>query len=311
MERKFANMKTQNVENYVPIETFYKGKQTIAGDVFRDRFAVLEIGGGLRVVAARGEAISADETLPVSSRELAFLTAALAEGKRILFPSEVGVSVLFGDAMSHGLVPALFPNGDPTTLVNAVRLLGREDLTLFPSLQTAEERKGKRGLSMQEVCRELSHGLAWCDRVFSVRDDAELRLHCAEIAALAGCRVDVRALPIEDFAVCESDRRRWTLFLLCLFLSLRGANAEGPAFSMREIGRQTLTAGVEYRSTDDSRKRDGERFAFLDLPAFRGMELEKTEEGYRITATLVRRDPSGVLRANSALERCVFLLRIA
>lgn len=309
-QRKCANVTTPSVESYVPIDTFYEGKQAVAGDALCNRFAVLEFSCGLRVVAARGKGLSVGATLPVNPRETDFLKSALAEGRRILFLSDVGVLVLFGDMMIHGLVPALFPIGDPATVVNAVRLIGRRDLTLSPSIQTVEE-KGKREYSTQEVCRKLSEGLVQCDRVFSNRKNAELRLHCAEVAALAGCRVDVRELPIEDFTVCEADQRKWTLFLLCLFLSLRGANAEGASFSMKEIGRNTLTAGMDYRSTVDSRKRDGARFAFLDLPAFRGMELERTGEGYRVTATLALYDPNGTLRANSARERCVFLLWVA
>ena len=80
---------------------------------------------------------------------------------------------------------------------------------------------------------------------------------------------------------------------------------------MEEIERQTLTTGMEYRSNRDSRKTDAERFAFLDHPAFEGVELERTDEGYRLAVTLKRQEPSGVLRAISVSQRMVFSLVLA
>ena len=300
-----------SVENYVPIGTFYEGKREIAGEAFRDRFAVLEFGRELRVIAARGEALSVGTVLSVDPANAVFLNRALSEQRRVLMTCGFGMVMLFGDMMASGLIPAWFPEGDADALADAAKLLGRNDLTLLPSLRETDGREGNRSRSVSEVCRYLSEELAKYDSVFSKRKSDDFRLYCAEVAALAGCRVDVRDLPVGEFPLCESDRERWTLFLLCLFLSLRGANAEGPVFSMWEIGRHTVTTGMAYRSTDDSRKLDGDRFAFLEHPAFREMALERTEEGYCITATLGRYDPSGVLRAISVSERFVFLLRSA
>lgn len=306
-------MNRPNVENYVPIEDFYREKQMPAGDGFCDRFAILEWDGAFRIVASRGEELSQGAVLPVDPEEdLGLLRQMLSDGKRVIVQTAVGAAILFGDLYEGGMIPALFPSGNSEDLATACGLLGRKELVLSYGFEKAA-RKGSETHSRAvfDLCRGLSETLNRCDRLFSSKEPYDFRLHCAEVAAFAGCRVNVGELPMGDFPICEADRRRWTLFLLCLFLSLRGASAEGTNFRMEQTERQTLTTGMEYRSNRDSRKTDAERFAFLDHPAFDGVELERTNDGYRLAVTLKRQEPSGVLRAISISDRLVFALILA
>ena len=301
------------VENYVPIEDFYREKQMPATDAFCDRFAVLSWGQAFRVVASRGEGLSAGAVLPVDPEEnVGHLRQTLADGKRVIVQTAVGAAILFGDLYEGGMIPALFPNGSSEDLATACGLLGRKELVLSYAFEKAARKgAGTHSRAVFDLCRGLNETLNRCDRLFCQKEPYDFRLHCAEVAAFAGCRVNTGELPMGDFPICASDRCRWTLFLLCLFLSLRGASAEGTKFRMEEIERQTLTTGMEYRSNRDSRKTDTERFAFLDHPAFEGVELERTDEGYRLAVTLKRQEPSDVLHAISVSQRMVFALVLA
>ena len=283
-----------DVESYVPTAAFYEGKREMPGEEFSDRFAVLDPADAFRVIASRGKRLAAGAILPVSETDADFAMRMIGEGKRLILPSAVGVLFLFGDAAANGLLPALLPEGEAGDLAESIRLLGRTDWIFAPSVAEKRTDQGKRAHRVSEVCRNLAVDLANCERLFRQGRNENFRAHCAEVAAFAGCRADVRELPTGMFPLDESDQKFWTVLLLCLFLSLRGADAEGPTVRMKEIGRETLLTGMDYRSNRDSAKRDPERWNFLQHQAFGAVELEKTAEGYRFSV---------VLRSKTAGER--------
>lgn len=278
--------KRSEVESYVPTAAFYEGKRELPGEEFSDRFAVLDPADAFRVIASRGEKLTAGAILPVSKEDADFAMRMTGEGKRVVLLSAVGVLFLFGDAAANGLIPALLPEGEADDLAESIRLLGRTDWIFAPSVAEKRTDQGKRAHRVSEVCRNLATDLAKCERLFQRKSNESFRAHCAEVAAFAGCRADVRELPTGMFPLDESDQKLWTVLLLCLFLSLRGAGAEGPTVRMKETGRETLLTGMEYHPNRDSAKRDPERLTFLQHKAFGAVELEKTAEGYRFSVVL-------------------------
>lgn len=295
------------VESYVPVAAFYEGKRELAGEAFSDRFAVLEWNDvDLRVLAARGKDLAPGTVLPLSREDAACLRDAVRDGAAVLLPCG---AILFGKAAEDGLIPALFPEGETDLLAQAVPLLGWPGLRTAPSLAENGPMNAKRAHAVSEVCRELAGSLARCERLFDPARAERFRAHCAEIAAFAGCRIDVGELPAGNYPLSRHDGRIWTLFLLCLFLSLRGASAQGPTLRMREESREMLLTGVDYRSNADSGKHDAERFAFLGHPAFADVKPEKTKEGYRFSI-LLRSGQTDVLRSVSMATRVHFALDV-
>lgn len=275
----------KRVESYVPVAAFYEGKQELAGRPFSDRFAVLDAERNFCALAMRSERPAGTVLHPAENR--AFLREATESGKNVLAAAESGAVVLFGRASVSGLTPAWFPAGSFCEFAGIPARVGRADLLFSPLAQSMVGSAGKSLRGREEIFRQFAGELIRCDSILNGLS-TDFRLRCAEIAALAGCRADVRELPVGDFPVAEADRRLWTVFLCCLFLSLRGADAKGPTFRMRELGRQTLITGMEYRSNRDSERSDPARFAFLDHPAFRRIQSERTENGYRLSFALTR-----------------------
>ena len=290
-------MGKQNVESYVPAAAFYEGKRELAGEAFSDRFAVLDLNGAAPVIlAARGRDLAPGAILPLTPEDRLCAEDAARNGGSVLIPSGVGAALLFGDAAADGLIPALFPEADADLTAQAFSLMDRPEWRVSPSFAKREITTAKRAHAISEVCRDLAEGVAACERLFDPERAARFRSHSAEVAAFAGCRVEFGEMPRGKYPLSGYDRKRWTLLLLCLFLSLRGASAKGPTLRMREESRDRILTGMEYRSNADTAKRDPERFAFLDHPAFRDIRPEKTRDGYRFSL-LLRSDQTGGLRS--------------
>ncbi len=296
------------VESYVPAATFYDGKREAAGTAFRDRFAVVDAQNAFSVLAFRGGGLQVGAPLPISRENILSLQRALAKGERVLIGTENGSALFFGDWMCEGLAPVLLLPQACADLSAAAALTFHNEIITLGTAGAPEP--GRREIG--ELCLRFSEALAGCDRVFSVGEEPErFRNHTAHIAALAGCRADFSALSFDPFALSEVDTRRWTLLLLCLFLSLRGAGGEDPAVSLREVGRETILPGVEFSLSRDANPTTGERFAFLRHPAFRNVKLETTPEGLRLSVLLSRRARPGELCAAAPAVQFCFLLEVA
>ena len=273
------------VESYVPTAAFYDGKREASGVAFRDRFAVVDANSEFSILAFRGENLKIGETIPVLQEQVALLRFYLARGERVMVEVRAGTALFFGDWMLNGLVPVLLlrePCDDLSVAANLI--LRREIITI------GEQKKGEMSKrELNQLCCRFSDSLAECDRVFNVEETEHFRRHAARIAAFAGCRADFSDLPFESLALSMNDTRKWTLLLLCLFLSLRGISGEEPSVLLRDVRWKTILSGINFSTSQDAKKQTSERLSFLQHPAFEGVEAESTPEGLRFSVVLSRR----------------------
>ena len=295
---------SSRVESYVPVESFYDGKREAAGKIFRDRFAVVDMNADFSVLAFRGENLQIGEPLALEDKETNFLKFSIARGKRVLAKTADGSALFFGDWALEGLVPVLLLQESCADLSAAANLLLYDRILLL-------EKQEKSNLSKRELnnlCLHFSETLADCDRVFDEQNAVLFRRHAARIAAFAGCRADFSFLPFDSFALSATDLKKWTLLLLCLFLSLRGMNGEEPTLTLRETGRETLLSALDFAPAKDAEKQIPQRLSFLRHPAFANVEAEPAKEGFRFSVILSQASKPGELRAFSQAMRFCFVL---
>lgn len=295
------------VESYVPAAAFYEGKREAAGKLFRDRFAVADATRDFSVLAFRGRDLQIGEPISMEQNHRRSVRFAIENGQRVLAETGKGSALFFGDRSFSGLVPVLLLPEPFSDLAACAKLLLHGEIVAIGAVEGREP--GKRELN--ELCLRFSEALAECEGIFSEQSPEQFRRHAARIAAFAGCRADFSALPFDSYELSEADVRKWTLLLLCLFLSLRGAESDEPHFTLREVGRETIFPGVDLSAPQNRKKRQGERFSFLDHPAFRNVELEATPEGLRLSVVLSKAKRQGELSAVAPATRFCFLLEAA
>ena len=258
-------------------------------------------------MAFRGENLEIGAPIPVLPEQSALLRFYLARGERVMVEIREGTALFFGDWMLEGLVPVLLLRDRCGDLSVAANLMFRKEIVTIGTPKAAEQ--GKRELS--DLCRRFSSSLAECDRVFDASETDYFRRHAARIAAFAGCRADFSSLPFESLALSLNDTRKWTLLLLCLFLSLRGISGEEPSVSLREVRWQTILSGIDCAPSQDAKKQTEQRLSFLRHPAFEGVEAEATPKGLRFSVVLSRRRRTDELSAISESIQLSFLLETA
>lgn len=286
----------EEVEAGYPSSAFYEDREE---DLFAEGLAVVDLDDRFRILAARGIGYLSGENLAIAEDATDELCARLDRGERAAVPTDKGSAILFGDLMPGGLIPVVLLNRKYDEIVYALRLLGKSEWAILPP------RKGTHPGRADETCQTLFRIVSACDRLFCPPAGMDFRRHCAGIAALAGCRTNVLALPRTVLPQDRTEQKKWTLFLLCLFLSLRGASNEGPRFRMREENGSVIT-GIEC-DKEPQKPRENKRFLFLRHPMFRDMQLERTETGWRMEGSF-RGSPSPALAAVSRTARMILYL---
>ncbi len=293
-------MHTSEVRAFVPERDQLLGKDEQSCPLFHDDLAVLDPAKGFAVLAARGPSLFSAEAIKLSSEESAHLMASLGEelvgvlweGKPLL---------VFPSLLAHtGLLPVILPHGDPATVARTLLCL---PMSVCPS--TALSALAERGQSPNELYGSITESVLHCKRVLSPKEPVDLRLHSAWVGALAGCRVDVTALPLEELSLLPSDLAKWTVFLLCVLLSLRGDSAQPSNLQAGERTEEAYALHFLHTSQQRSARHSPVKrlYAFMEHPAFSSFSLEKTAKGIVIDAVLHRRASLSLLHATSELLR--------
>lgn len=295
------------VESYVPTAEFYEEKSEMAGKLFGDRFAVVDRQNDFAILAFRGENLAVGQKLPFDREWCRFLEQKLASGKRVMIPAEGGTALFFGDWNYAGLLPVLLFDAPASELAAAVELMPCGGEIALPEGLNRQPGEARR---IHLLCRDFAASLSSCERVFGAMKTHSFRQQVARIAEFAGCRGNFEGLSAAAFPLTFQDLRKWTILLLCLFLSLRGASEKMPACSMREIGRNKIFGGIDFYPSQ-GRKSEENRFPFLCHPAFADVELQGSKGELRLSVLLSQKSENFALQAQSEQIKFSFLLEIA
>ncbi len=293
-------MTPSEIRAYVPNTIFLDQKQEVACPRFYEDFAILAPGQDYSVLASRGLTLKPGCSIQLPSSEIDFLEQNLLHEKVIAVASEEGILLVFTDLFSStGLLPVILPHGELHAVAYAVASLGMSSLRLSPSiLALAIPAK-----DAETIYAQLSETLSLCDRVLTPDPNRDFRLHCAHAAQLSGCRANVVDLPIGRYPLHAGDHARWTAFLLCVFLSLRGDSATGSTLSLEHADRREFQIRLSHQSEHQRKVPVTDTlYRFLDLPAFSNYRLANGKGRFVIEAKLRRRTTDDTLGASIPAE---------
>ncbi len=288
-------MSPSEIRAYVPQATYLEQKQETACPQFYEDLAILEPGQNYSVLASRGLTLKPGYTAKLPLPEIDFLEQNLPHSDIIAVKSEEGILLIFSSLFStSGLLPVLLPHGDPSAIAYAVICIGENRIRLSPTVYAC----ASSSKEAETIYQRLAQALSLCDRVLNPAPDLDFRLHCAYIAQLSGCKANVTNLPIGHYPLHAGDRSRWTAFLLCTFLSLRGDSAQGSQLCLDGADRREFRMQLSHRS-EHQRKTPvtNTLHRFLDLPAFSNYSLTSAKDRFVIEAKLRRHTTDEMLGA--------------
>ncbi len=299
-------MKTQQVKSYVPASAYLEGKQESITPRFYEDFAILDPSQKYSVIAARGLTLKSDRSTRFSPGESDFLEAGLPHHFAIAVDTEDGILLVFRHLHPYcGLLAAALPHGSKTAVAYALRCFGDKGVLLSPAVAAQAHPCSEA----EEVYPHLAQFLHLCEEVLSPSHNFDFRLHCAHAAQLAGCKINVTQLPTGHYPILTGDLMRWTAFLLCLFLTLRGDSSLGTAFQLEHADRQEFSMKISHRSEYQRKTPITESvYRFLSLPVFSDFRLSRSNDQFSIQAVLRRRHSPHLLRASDfALDSVVYI----
>ena len=289
-------MKSQQINAYVSPAAFLDGKQETVFPLFREDLAILDPSDNYIPIAARGLFLKSGNKIHIPPVELEFLQSRLPHREMIAIACEHGILVVFQHLYSTcGLLPAILPHGSPASVAYALGCLGTRRIELSPTVAALASKTAET----DDTYRHLTDLLFLCTEIFDPSADLDFRLHCARVAHLAGCKANVTGFPTGSFPIALADLRRWTAFLLCVFLTLRGDSSIGTALRLDHADLREFSLKLSHQS-EYSRKTpvSDTIYEFLSRPAFTEFQLNRDKERFTIEAQLQRARSTGHLKAS-------------
>lgn len=272
-------MKINKIRSYVPESEHLSQKMGHGARVCLEDCAVVDVGRGGVILAARGAGFSGGtvfDATGMSKEERGYFDLGISRHTRFLLSVGERPLLIFTDWLAQtGLVLAVLLHCDAMSAATALEVLPD---TGFACLM-AREGKGMDTDACRDAFECLSDVFSYTDVIFSPSADTVIRL--SHIAAFAGCRLQ----PSLVKSVCEGGLRvqnpHTVLFLLCAFLFLRGQDgmidADGEDAPLYRI-----TLGENMNKTPSASP------TFAETPCFGDCKTET--DGVNLTLTFDARE---------------------
>lgn len=273
------------IRNYVPETLFQDGKQQRTVRIPYAAFAMVSLYEPNRVLASGGDFFSVGN--PISDilmpSEWQFVLANRGNAHVLAFLCGEHICFAFGGLGTVGFLPVLVWKESPGAVLSAWDRAVGEELLRSPGLQTVR----KKPEPSVKLCAAIAECYQRSTHLFRPGTKADLRSICVGAAIFTGCRVETMDLPRVPMNVLPSELLRWTAFLLCLFLNLRGSAPVGP--SCRLLGEsEEISLEMCHTPAADASRPSGQ-LLFLSHPAFEtGFSLESIANSYRMEVSLLR-----------------------
>jgi len=294
-----------DLNSYLPESLLMRDKDQDHIRLSSEACAVLDPFDGYRVIACRGQGLSVGERfLPIRSlppAEQRFLDASLGQREHIFLQNGKLAVLLFSDFLSFtGLCLAILPQGDARAIRRVLHFLGRDAFRSAP--EHAEESVTPHA-GDDALCRHMAELFYYLDRIGKPSASVDLRTRVQWLCNFTGIRLRDTRLPALSVSLTRAEEVRLTVFLLCLFLSLRRKSNHGDAIRVNE--EKTLSFSIELHTESElSRKHyelsEAELRAFSSLRAFREFELEALPDGYRLLARFAHSGQLQLLHSSGA-----------
>lgn len=264
----------KSLHSYIPELSMLETKHRDGTRAVHEDCAVVDAASGYRILAGRGEQITPEATLPalcgLTKSDIALLETALCKHHRILLKGKRRTVLIFADMLQEtGTLIAILPHAGATAFRRALTLTGHHDLVCIPSFPEPSATD-----TDEEVCEQVEELFFYMDRILLRHDGVGIWTRSLLIANFTGCKLENVALPVENPPISAADEARLTVFLFCVFLTLRQKNGQVSAKSVQPLqANEAYSYQVVLTPTDPPRqkrsaKEENTDFPFLSLPAF-------------------------------------------
>lgn len=298
-------MSAKQIRAFVSEYDLMRGKSELPCPRFTNDLAVIDPSSNNTVLASRGLFLKSGGAPTFPEGEAEFLRSSIPRASVSATLTRHGVLLAFGHfGQATSLIPVLLLHGNSHAHAEALLHLEGFNLSLSPAVIQHARNIGE----VYDAYQQITDALSLCERIFCPSDDHDFRLHCAKTAQLAGCRINVTALPTGHYPISRSDELRWILFCICCFCALRGDSADGPSFRLEKATTQAFSPLMEHHSEYQRKKPiETTHFGFLSLPCFQDFTLKQLPNGgFTVEALLRRHKKATSLHAESACDPCVF-----
>ena len=298
---------TPQVQAYVSPAVYQDGKDEQICPRYYEDFAILDPSHGYSALSARGIHLGEGRSPRFLDGETEFIEQNLPYNDALLVQTEDGVLLILRSFFTaSGLLPAILPHGHTPTLSHVLRTIFGERLLCSPAVMELPSGQ-KDFVPLYHRCTEL---LQLCDYVLRPARNVDFRTHCAAVARLAGCKADVTSLPAGSFPLHEADHTRWTVFLLCTLLSLRGDSSLEVKLELTQADRREFYLRLSHCSERKPKEptTDAMRHLF-SLPAFSDYRLVCSKNILTVETELRRKHSDTLLRSTTHVSQ-IILLRI-
>lgn len=299
-----------HLNSYLPESLFLIDKKEDHMRLCYESCAVLDPADGYRVIACRGKGIEINQPFaPIASlsrSERDFLDASLGRHNRLFLSNGKEAILLCADLLpATGLCLAIVPEGNPKAVYRVLHFLGKDSFVSAPE-HAADSLTPHVG--DDAVYRRMSE-LFSCLEGIGARSPELFWTRVRWLSRFAGCRLENMSLPRESVTLAAADDARLTVFLLCLFLSLRRKSTDGDRVELCEG--QTLSLSVTVCAKQDSDEyqalSEEELRGLFAFPAFRNFTMQSTQDGYRLLAGFAKTDQVLQLLSPAAVQTVLCL----
>ena len=298
-------MNTSQINAYVSPIAYHEGKQESVFPRFHEDLAILDPANEYTPIAARGLTLKPDKKLNIPSEELKFMNTHLHHREMVAIGLEDGILIAFNQLYaSVGVIPVILPHGSQNDVAYALGEMGTQRLICSPAVTALAAKHSKA----EDVYRHLTDLLFLCREIFSPSSQLDFRLHSARVAHLAGCKANVTEFPVGNFPISHTDLCRWTAFLLCVFLTLRGDSSVGTLLHLEHADLREFSLKLSHQSEYTRKTPISEAILqFLSLPAFGDFRLTRSKNQFTIEAQLQRLHASHLLQSPNSVQMPLIL----
>ena len=286
-------MKLQ-LRNYIPETFFQTGKRQTTIRIPYAAFAMVDLHTPCKIIASCGDLFSNDDPVSnfVTKSEWQFVLENGTHSSAVAFFCGGRICFSFGGLAAIGFLPVVVWKESPEAVLAAWNRAVGTEILRSPGLQPVVPKTNPPA----RLCAAIAECFRQSKALFHPTGETDLRSICVGAAVFTGCRAEIFNLPRSPMNVLPTELLRWTAFLLCLFLTLRGSAPQGP--SCRLIGESEEFSLEMLHTPAADASRTPEQLPFLSHPSFAsGFLLESDANSYRMEVSLLRPESGSGLHA--------------
>ena len=318
------NMRSYQIESYVPEENFFCGKDARFWSAAFENCFVVDVANRFLILSAtRKEELigtSLSDAFALSIADVASLLHLFdAEDEFLLIPTNDGTLLAYPAWHRLGLALVFYVK---ESIENVEKSLKNAQRYAFSSVLATDEEREKSSSEVLENCLGILQ--FYMARLFGKDRQSNVMAHVLMIANLVGCRVHEMSLSRVNITLDEQELERLCAYLFCVFMTMRRYNGKVSASQENERGENTAKSthvvqkyGLQIQQSVCERIAKPTAFdlpteadvaKFSTHPAFKDYKIEASDGTFRLHLPLRQKALLSSIAASSVQKELTLIL---